>query len=91
MKPVLRLLGLAASLALSCSLWTVPPSFADQTLTILHTSEHHGQTVPIEQRGQPKAGGMAGRATQPLGNAPLWTGIRFLAVDEIRNFCMRAQ
>lgn len=36
---------------------------AEQTLTILHTSEHHGQALPIEQRGQKKVGGMAGRAT----------------------------
>jgi len=62
-KQMLRLLCLAASLALSSSLWIVPPSFADQTLTILHTSEHHGQTLPIEQREQPTVGGMAGRAT----------------------------
>jgi 5'-nucleotidase / UDP-sugar diphosphatase len=33
-----------------------------QTLTILHTSEHHGQSLPIEQRGHKRVGGMAGRA-----------------------------
>ncbi len=38
-------------------------SSAEQTLTILHTSEHHGTALPIEQRGKPKVGGMAGRAT----------------------------
>ncbi|MGH7236028.1 MAG: bifunctional metallophosphatase/5'-nucleotidase [Nitrospiraceae bacterium] len=40
-----------------------PVSSAEQTLTILHTSEHHGQALPLEQRGQPKVGGMARRAT----------------------------
>ncbi|MGQ0810366.1 MAG: bifunctional metallophosphatase/5'-nucleotidase [Nitrospiraceae bacterium] len=38
-------------------------SFAQETLTILHSSEHHGTIQPIEERGQPKVGGMAGRAT----------------------------
>ncbi|MBM4122404.1 MAG: hypothetical protein FJ249_07425 [Nitrospira sp.] len=36
---------------------------AQQTLTILHTSEHHGQALPIERRGEPRVAGMAGRAT----------------------------
>ncbi len=40
-----------------------PESSAEQTLTILHTSEHHGQALPLEQRGQPAVGGMARRAT----------------------------
>jgi len=39
------------------------PLRAEQTLTILHTSEHHGQILPIERRGEPKVGGMAARAT----------------------------
>jgi 2',3'-cyclic-nucleotide 2'-phosphodiesterase (5'-nucleotidase family) len=38
-------------------------SRAEQTLTILHTSEHHGQILPIERRGEPKVGGMAARAS----------------------------
>ena len=38
------------------------PSSAEQTLTILHSSEHHGQALPIEERGKPRVGGMAGRA-----------------------------
>ena len=38
------------------------PSSAEQTLTILHSSEHHGQALPIEERSKPRIGGMAGRA-----------------------------
>jgi 5'-nucleotidase/UDP-sugar diphosphatase len=37
--------------------------FAEQVLTILHTSEHHGQVLPIERMGQPREAGMAARAT----------------------------
>jgi 5'-nucleotidase len=37
-------------------------AFTDQTLTILHTSEHHGQALPIERRGEPRIAGMEGRA-----------------------------
>jgi 5'-nucleotidase/UDP-sugar diphosphatase len=37
-------------------------SRAGQTLTILHSSEHHGQAQPIEERGKPRIAGMAGRA-----------------------------
>src|SRR5574341_159467 len=40
-----------------------PASSSEQTLTILHTSEHHGQALPLEQRGEPKVGGLARRAT----------------------------
>jgi 5'-nucleotidase/UDP-sugar diphosphatase len=36
---------------------------AEQILTILHTSEHHGQVLPIERMGRPREAGMAGRAT----------------------------
>lgn len=39
------------------------PLQAQQSLTILHSSEHHGHALPIEQQGQKKVGGMAGRAT----------------------------
>ena len=39
-------------------------AFAEQhVVTILHSSEHHGQAAPIEERGKPRVGGMAGRAT----------------------------
>ncbi len=34
-----------------------------RTLTILHTSEHHGTALPIERRGAPRVAGMAARAT----------------------------
>jgi 5'-nucleotidase len=43
-------------------LWPVFPAGAQQTLTILHTSEHHGQVLPIERMGQKREGGMAARA-----------------------------
>ncbi len=33
------------------------------SLTILHTSEHHGTALPIERMGEPRVGGMAARAT----------------------------
>ncbi len=33
------------------------------TLTIVHTSEHHGTARPIERRGAPSVAGMAARAT----------------------------
>lgn len=36
---------------------------AEQVLTILHTSEHHGQVLPFERMGRPREGGMAARAT----------------------------
>jgi 5'-nucleotidase len=39
------------------------PSQAEEVrLTILHTSEHHGQAMPVEERGKPRVGGMAERA-----------------------------
>src|SRR6185295_3032305 len=39
------------------------PALAEnQTLTILHSSEHHGQAMPTEERRKPRIGGMAGRA-----------------------------
>ncbi len=34
-----------------------------RTLTILHTSEHHGTALPIERRGAPRVAGLAARAT----------------------------
>lgn len=43
-------------------LWPTSPSEAEQFLTILHTSEHHGQVLPIERMGQKREGGMAARA-----------------------------
>jgi 5'-nucleotidase len=36
---------------------------AEQMLTILYTSEHHGQVLPIERMGRPREAGMAARAT----------------------------
>jgi len=61
-KRSLTILALAAWISsLSCP-WD-SPTLADQTLTILHSSEHHGQALPIEQPGQSPVGGMAGRAT----------------------------
>lgn len=36
---------------------------AEQVLTILHTSEHHGHVLPIERMGQSREAGMAARAT----------------------------
>ena len=44
-------------------LWPVPPVGAEQTLTVLHTSEHHGQVLPVERMGQKREGGMAPRAS----------------------------
>lgn len=38
------------------------PLQAQQALTILHSSEHHGWALPLEQRGKKKVGGMSGRA-----------------------------
>ncbi len=52
-------LSLAVCLALGG-----PPSLAfPETLTILHSSEHHGAALPFGPRGQPKVGGLARRAT----------------------------
>lgn len=54
-----------AMLCTLCSvliLFTAPDSGAQQTLTILHSSEHHGQVLPIERRGEKRIAGMAGRA-----------------------------
>ncbi|HEX2056451.1 MAG TPA: 5'-nucleotidase C-terminal domain-containing protein [Nitrospiraceae bacterium] len=36
---------------------------AEEVLIILHTSEHHGQVLPLERMGQPREAGMAARAT----------------------------
>ncbi len=36
---------------------------AQETLTILHTSEHHGTALPIARPGELRVGGMASRAT----------------------------
>jgi 5'-nucleotidase len=38
-------------------------AWAEEVLTILHTSEHHGQVLPIEQMGRPREAGVAARAT----------------------------
>jgi 5'-nucleotidase len=68
----LTILALAAGINSLPCVW-VSPALADQTLTILHTSEHHGQVLPIEQQGQPNVGGVAGRATliaQIRGDTP---------------------
>jgi 5'-nucleotidase len=51
------------SLAAFLRLLPAQPVEAQQTLTILHSSEHHGQALPIEERMKPRVGGMAGRAT----------------------------
>ncbi len=56
-----------AAIALAALAWLmglIHPAAAltEQRLTILHTSEHHGQALPIEQRGKPTVAGMAGRA-----------------------------
>lgn len=42
--------------------WPIGAS-AEQVLTILHTSEHHGQVLPVERMGVAREGGMAARAT----------------------------
>ncbi|MEW6543059.1 MAG: bifunctional UDP-sugar hydrolase/5'-nucleotidase [Nitrospirota bacterium] len=53
----------ASLLALTFVIGLACPSFAHaQTLTILHSSEHHGQVLPIERRGEKRIAGMAGRA-----------------------------
>lgn len=57
-----RLSGFSLLLAV-CFLWPAPGQGAEQTLTILHTSEHHGQVLPIERMGQKREGGMAARAS----------------------------
>lgn len=55
---------IVSGIAIVCAAgdWALAAS-AGQVLTILHTSEHHGQVLPIERMGQPREGGMAGRAT----------------------------
>lgn len=45
-----------------CLLSTLSASAGEQTLTILHSSEHHGQAMPIQERGKPRVGGLPGRA-----------------------------
>lgn len=61
MNHVKQWIGLSLLLAVNI-LWQVPPAGAEQRLTILHTSEHHGQVLPIERMGQKREGGMAARA-----------------------------
>ncbi len=59
MKPVVLHL-----IFLLCGLFAradVSASDAEQTLTILHTSEHHGAALPVESGGH-NVGGMAARA-----------------------------
>lgn len=60
------LASIRGSLLLAFSLFAPcvdPAAAAERTLTILHTSEHHGTALPIERRGEPRLGGMAPRAT----------------------------
>lgn len=64
----LRAVRLAALAALALLLaWPSAPAGAGEdarrTLTILHSSEHHGSALPFGPRGQPKLGGLARRAT----------------------------
>ena len=47
--------------ALVCAL-VLPQGVSAEQLTILHTSEHHGQVLPIERMGQKREAGMAARA-----------------------------
>ncbi|WP_447974415.1 bifunctional metallophosphatase/5'-nucleotidase [Nitrospira sp. Kam-Ns4a] len=57
----LKLLRLALA---ACLLWGgLPTAALPETLTILHSSEHHGAALPFGPRGQPKVGGLARRAT----------------------------
>lgn len=60
---VLLVRGLLVLLAGLLALLGGPAAAAQEALTILHTSEHHGTVLPIEQRGQKRVAGMAGRAT----------------------------
>lgn len=62
MKPERHLTGLSLLMAVSVLCPSLPAG-AEQTLTILHTSEHHGQALPIERMGQKHEGGMAVRAS----------------------------
>ncbi|HNP30207.1 MAG TPA: bifunctional UDP-sugar hydrolase/5'-nucleotidase [Nitrospirales bacterium] len=39
------------------------PAFAIDTLVILHSSEHHGVALPLDQVGEPRIGGLSRRAT----------------------------
>lgn len=57
-SPAARFLALAGLVCLALA-----PALHAETLTILHSSEHHGQVLPIEKRGEQRVGGMAGRAT----------------------------
>ena len=50
-------------LALAIGVNTPDAVSAEEVLTILHTSEHHGHVLPIELMGRPSEGGMARRAT----------------------------
>ncbi|MGH7257635.1 MAG: bifunctional metallophosphatase/5'-nucleotidase [Nitrospiraceae bacterium] len=47
--------------ALVCAV-VLPHGALAEHLTILHTSEHHGQVLPIERMGQKREAGMAARA-----------------------------
>lgn len=64
--PFLRWIArISVSAAIVCSLVVeglTTSHAADTTLTILHTSEHHGTALPLGRPGQPRVGGMAARA-----------------------------
>lgn len=63
-RGIRRRLGSAGAwLLLLLLAWPQAPGWAAQSLTILHTSEHHGTALPLERRGEPSVAGMAPRAT----------------------------
>ncbi len=51
------------TLALALVLVGAERAHAARTLTILHSSEHHGTALPLERPGEKRVAGMAGRAT----------------------------
>ncbi|HNP61248.1 MAG TPA: bifunctional UDP-sugar hydrolase/5'-nucleotidase [Nitrospirales bacterium] len=55
------------------------PAFATDRLVILHSSEHHGVALPLDQAGETRVGGLARRAT--IAEEVRREGVPVLMVD----------
>ena len=62
MRQILKRRGHWGYLLLVLIFWT-NPAFATDELVILHSSEHHGVALPLDQAGETRIGGLARRAT----------------------------
>lgn len=78
MRQVLQSAGYWGRFLLVLILWGNPAHAADR-LVILHSSEHHGVALPLDQAGETKIGGLARRAT--IADEVRREGVPVLLVD----------